>query len=513
MLGAGITRRLVVWAAISSIITGEAAAACARFEPSLYVNENGTWRNNFNPGTVDVASTTDITIDKTNPIGTYFTVGKNVAGDKWELTYVEGLTTWYDTPETVGKTDVKLSFTYTCSTPSESYSYEHVVQIYGQNNKPPEFNQVSYEAEISKLTPPDVPLHFIDASFVITAEDRDFVNPNHPGGSDKDQSNNTVTACIVEGDAENAIKCEVKPEETDTSVVYRMWVSLTKHIDNIAGDSYSFQLKAQDGGVGDLVQTSESVTVTLKFPQDEDLKGPEFSQSVYTASKITSLPDQYPHPIDVPVSATDGDDIQGTKITYTVVSVSPTCDQCFQFTDSSLQMTKPLTQEMILSRLVTVVVQATEVTAAQRSSVTVVNIPIAGDDSNPHLDKTFYRASIVEDGGSWSLDTPIQFTATDGDTMIEDNLFSFTLEGGDFAVNDFFELSNAEIKLKADFDINNLPKDGKVAFFLEVIEQSDDRRSSRSLVTIDYPVLSGSTTSTTKTTTTTPGTTTACPTL
>ena len=40
--------------------------------------------------------------------------------------------------------------------------------------------------------------------------------------------------------------------------------------------------------------------------------------------------------------------------------------------------------------------QATEDTAAQRSSVTVVNIPIAGDDSNPVLDKQFYRASIVE---------------------------------------------------------------------------------------------------------------------
>ena len=127
--------------------------------------------------------------------------------------------------------------------------------------------------------------------------------------------------------------------------------------------------------MGDLVQTSESVTVTLKFPQDEDLKGPEFSQSFYTASKITSLPDQvdcnhdqdiffiiiskYPHNINVPVSATDGDNIQDTKITYTVLSVSPPCDQdpCFQFADSTLQLAKSLTQEMILSRLVTVVVQ------------------------------------------------------------------------------------------------------------------------------------------------------------
>ena len=45
--------------------------------------------------------------------------------------------------------------------------------------------------------------------------------------------------------------------------------------------------------------------------------------------------------------------------------------------------------------------------------------------------------------------------------------------GGDFAVNNFFELSNNEgtqsaLKLKDNFDINSLPEDGKVAFFLEV---------------------------------------------
>ena len=40
--------------------------------------------------------------------------------------------------------------------------------------------------------------------------------------------------------------------------------------------------------------------------------------------------------------------------------------------------------------------------------------------------------------------------------------------GGDFAVNDFFEVSNTEVKLKDNFDINSLPEDGQVAFFLEV---------------------------------------------
>ena len=40
--------------------------------------------------------------------------------------------------------------------------------------------------------------------------------------------------------------------------------------------------------------------------------------------------------------------------------------------------------------------------------------------------------------------------------------------GGDFAVNDFFELSNTEVKLKDNFDVNSLPEDGQVAFFLEV---------------------------------------------
>ena len=75
---------------------------------------------------------------------------------------------------------------------------------------------------------------------MVTTGDHDFVSPELLSD---DTSINNITTCIVEGDEENAIKCEVKKEETGEA--YRMWVSLKKHIDNIEGDSYSFQLKAQ----------------------------------------------------------------------------------------------------------------------------------------------------------------------------------------------------------------------------------------------------------------------------
>ena len=51
----------MIWAVITSIIIGEAAARCDHFgEPSqtFFVNENGTWRGTWGPGTVDATKTT-----------------------------------------------------------------------------------------------------------------------------------------------------------------------------------------------------------------------------------------------------------------------------------------------------------------------------------------------------------------------------------------------------------------------------------------------------------------------
>ena len=57
------------------------------------------------------------------------------------------------------------------------------------------------------------------------------------------------------------------------------------------------------------------------------------------------------------MEAHDGDDAINAEITYTVESISPSCDECFEFAGATLQQTKDLTQEMILARLVTVVVK------------------------------------------------------------------------------------------------------------------------------------------------------------
>ena len=58
--------------------------------------------------------------------------------------------------------------------------------------------------------PPGVPIHFFDESFVVTAVDHDFVSPELLSD---DTSINNITTCIVEGDEENAIKCEVREKE------------------------------------------------------------------------------------------------------------------------------------------------------------------------------------------------------------------------------------------------------------------------------------------------------------
>ena len=90
--------------------------------------------------------------------------------------------------------------------------------------------------------PPDVPLHFVDTTLDITAMDDDFVC-TEPDCNTDDTSNNIVASCIVEGDTEDVIKCE--PKQEGDSGLYRMFVSLKKSIDNLAGSSYTFKLKAQ----------------------------------------------------------------------------------------------------------------------------------------------------------------------------------------------------------------------------------------------------------------------------
>ena len=114
---------------------------------------------------------------------------------------------------------------------------QHIISIEGQNSRPPVFSQDSYEATISKVLPPDVPFHFVDETFDITAEDHDFVAPN-----DVD-SNNTVAVCTVEEDSDGAIQCGL--EKMEGSEAYRVLLSLKKHIDNFIGLSYSFKLKTQ----------------------------------------------------------------------------------------------------------------------------------------------------------------------------------------------------------------------------------------------------------------------------
>ena len=52
----------MIWAVITSIIIGEAAARCEHFaeesSQTFFVNEDGTWRGDWRPGTVDATKTT-----------------------------------------------------------------------------------------------------------------------------------------------------------------------------------------------------------------------------------------------------------------------------------------------------------------------------------------------------------------------------------------------------------------------------------------------------------------------
>merc|ERR1711892_1180762 len=462
-------------------------AECPKFSgdyPNIYINEDGTFILEQTP--VGATDTSAITIEDT-AFCKYFQANKNEAGDTWVLEIQPGLTDWYDglvspdDPDQGSKPQVPLTITYTCNGTVEDYN--HIISIAGENNRKPEFDKATYEATITKLMPPDVPLHFVDTTLDILAVDHDYVNVN---AEPDDTSNNTVATCIVGGDSESVIKCEAQKE--GDSEMYRMFVSLKKKIDTLPGSSYAFTLEAQDGG--DPALKSDPVTVTLKFP-DEDLLPPKFTETFYTADMITETP-SLPFTIHTtqPVIATDGDTAINAGITYSVVSPQ----NYFKFEGEALQLTEALTQEMILARLVTVVVKATENTDTGRSSVVVVNIPIAGDDNSPQLEPSFYttKLSSEDDGSTWTMDPVAPFKPTDKDSMLENNGFTFKLDGGTFDVNNFFVLSTMKgtestLQLKAGLDIKKLPNDGEVSFFIKVSEILDPTKSIRSLITVNYP--------------------------
>merc|ERR1719318_166350 len=93
---------IVILAGIAALLLGTVGAKCPHFSgnyENIYVNEDGTWRGDWKPQDLDANAVSDITIDQDNPIGQYFTAAKNQEGDKWLLTYKEGLSDWYDTPD------------------------------------------------------------------------------------------------------------------------------------------------------------------------------------------------------------------------------------------------------------------------------------------------------------------------------------------------------------------------------------------------------------------------------
>ena len=71
--------------------------------------------------------------------------------------------------------------------------------------------------------------------------------------------------------------------------------------------------------------------------------------------------------------------------------------------------------------------QATEESPSERSSQVVVNIPVAGDDNPPVLDKDLYLAEILDISSGVSGDTT--FSASDPDVLIPE-LFNFRLIPG-----------------------------------------------------------------------------------
>ena len=69
-------------------------------------------------------------------------------------------------------------------------------------------------------------------------------------------------------------------------------------------------------------------------------------------------------------------------------------------------------------------------TTLARSSLVVVNIPVAGDENPPKLTSDFYSADIViSDGGAFSLDPELSIVAQDPDPFPVNKEFSFELIG------------------------------------------------------------------------------------
>ena len=103
---------------------------------------------------------------------------------------------------------------------------------------------------------------------------------------------------------------------------------------------------------------------------------------------------------------------------------------CFFLNNNELfvRADAPIDDSIIRDRLISVTVKATEDSLAQRSSQVVVNIPVSGDDHQPHL-QDFYEADVLSDWSGLSGNTT--FTATDDDVLIPNNCNFRLIPGSD----------------------------------------------------------------------------------
>ena len=98
---------------------------------------------------------------------------------------------------------------------------------------------------------------------------------------------------------------------------------------------------------------------------------------------------------------------------------------------------RPLSVYILSLTIITISTQATEVTSLARSSLVVVNIPVAGDENSPQLTSDFYIADIVtSEGGAYSLDPELSLVAEDPDPFPVNKEFSFELIGDKSHEND-----------------------------------------------------------------------------
>ena len=106
---------------------------------------------------------------------------------------------------------------------------------------------------------------------------------------------------------------------------------------------------------------------------------------------------------------------------------------------------------------------------------------MSGDDHQPRL-QDFYQAEVLADG---SLSGDTTFTATDDDVLIPNDCTFRLIPGGDENLIfhhftnliysdsygfDLEKLNENEVKLTlgTDFNLDSLPKEGKVSFIVEV---------------------------------------------